>query len=372
MILTWYIFRQTFNNVLVSTLVFIGIIWLSQSFKSIKLIVNKGADLSDFFILSAYSIPSWLLIAIPFGIFAGSMITYLKLQSDREILVMKSSGLSNLKLSKPAFLIAILASLILFFISHFVMPKTYKNFKTLQNQIRNSSQGFIIKDNIFVDINDKKTIFISKLNEKNELEEIFIQDRTNPSSYVEFFSKKGYLKFEKNLILSMSDGIRISTDPKGRSTLLNFEFYDIEINKEVNNIKNKDAKPRLVEYNEYDFFELLDKSKNAEKNKGKLLAEAHSRNTIILMPLVFCVIVMLTLLQDKSSRIFSIYRKTTAMGLLVLIQSLILIIKNAVHFNPIFLSLMYIFPILILIICVTLLSNSANFCKPYWFLKKIN
>ena len=149
MILTWYIFRQTLSNVTISTLVFVGIIWLSQSFKSIKLIVNKGANLSDFFILSAYSIPSWLLIAIPFGIFAGCMISYLKLQNDREILVMRSAGISNLKLSIPAILTAILSSLILFMISHFVMPKTYKNFKNLQNEIRNSSQRFIVKDNIF-------------------------------------------------------------------------------------------------------------------------------------------------------------------------------------------------------------------------------
>tara|TARA_B100000242_G_C42982060_1_gene455849 strand:+ start:20 stop:1138 length:1119 start_codon:yes stop_codon:yes gene_type:complete len=369
MILTWYIFRQTFSNVFISTLVFVGIIWLSQSFKSIKLIVNKGAGLSDFFILSAYSIPSWLLIAIPFGTFAGSMISYLKFQSDRELLVMKSAGINNLKLSKPAFLIAILASLILFFISHFVMPKTYKHFKTLQNEIRNSSPNFIIKDNIFVDVNDKQTIFVSKFNEQNELEEIFIQDRSDPSSIVEFFSKKGYLKFEKNLILSMSDGIRISTNLKGTSTLLNFKFYDIEINKKTNGEKNKEIKPRLVEYNEYDFFELLNKSNNAGKNKGKFLAEAHSRNTIILMPLVFSFIVMVTLLKDNLFRIFSSYRKTVAIGLLVFVQSLVLIIKNAVHFNTIFLPLMYIFPIFILTISIILLFDSGKNYKHFWFFK---
>ena len=71
MILNWYIFRQTLNNVFISTCVFVGIIWLSQSFKTIKLIINKGAGLSDFFVLSAYSLPSWLLIALPFGTFAG-------------------------------------------------------------------------------------------------------------------------------------------------------------------------------------------------------------------------------------------------------------------------------------------------------------
>ena len=49
MILTGYIFRQSIKNVIVSTLVLISVIWLSQSFKSIKLIINNGANLSDFF-----------------------------------------------------------------------------------------------------------------------------------------------------------------------------------------------------------------------------------------------------------------------------------------------------------------------------------
>ena len=140
----------------------------------------------------------------------------------------------------------------------------------------------------------------------------------------------------------MTDGLRISTDSKGRSTLLNFKFYDIEITKEKNDQQNKEVKPRLVEYNEYNFW-VIKKSNNAGKNKGKLLAEAHSRNTIILMPLVFSLIVMVTLLKDNFSRIFSIYRKTTGIGLLFIVQSLVLIIKNAVHFNTMFLPLMYIF-----------------------------
>ena len=150
MILSWYIFKQTFKNLFISTCVFVGIIWLTQSFKSIKLIINKGAGLSEFFVLSAYSLPSWLLIALPFGTFAGCMISYLKLQNDKEILVMQSAGISPLKLSKPAFFAALLASATLFIISHFIMPKTYKNFKILQNEIRNNSQDFIIRDNILL------------------------------------------------------------------------------------------------------------------------------------------------------------------------------------------------------------------------------
>ncbi len=368
MILTWYIFRQTLSNVIISTFVFVGIIWLSQSFKTLKLIINKGAGLVDFFILSAYSLPSWLLIAIPFGTFAGCMISYLKLQNDQEILVMKSVGVNPFKLSQPAFSIAILASIILLVISHFIMPKTYKNFKVLQNEIRNSSKSLIIKENIFIDLNKYQTIFIHSLNENNQLEEIFIQDRRDNEYIVEFFAKRGNLNFENNIVLSLQDGTRISTDLKGRSTILNFQSYDIKILPE----NNEQISSRVIEYNEYNFFELLKKSKNAKNNKGKLLAEAHSRNTIVFMPLVFSLIVMVVILKDNFSRIFSIYRKTIGIGLLVIIQSTVLVIKNAVHSNTIFLPLMYFFPFLILVTCIFLLINNNKFYRILSLTKKVS
>ena len=365
MLLNWYIFKQTLSNVFLSSLVFVGIIWLSQSFKTIKLIINKGAGISDFFILSFYSLPSWLLIALPFGTFAGCLITYLKLENDREIIVMKSAGISPLKLSNPAFFVSILVSSIMFIISHYTLPKTYKNFKLLQNEVRNNSQNIALKENIFIDINKNQTIFFGKLGKSNELEEIFIQDRSDPSFLVEYFSKNGFLTFDKLVILSMKDGTRISTDLDGNSTILNFKRYDIKIKKDILNKK----KSRVIEYNEYSFFELINQAKIAKNDKGKLLAEAHSRNTVIFMPFVFCYIVMLIILETKISRIFSFYRKTTLIGLIFIIQSLVLIIKNSVHTNTKLLPLMYLFPLLIIITSILLLNKHEKAKKLPYFSK---
>ena len=135
--------------------------------------------------------------------------------------------------------------------------------------------------------------------------------------------------------------------------------------------KNQISGPRVVEYNEYNFFQLLKKSKYAGKNKGKLLAEAHSRNTIILMPLVFSFIVMVVIIKNNFSRLFSIYRKTAGIGLLVIIQSFVLIIKNAVHSNIIFLPLMYVFPVLVLVVCIILLNNKNKSLRLSLFPKKV-
>ena len=108
---------------------------------------------------------------------------------------------------------------------------------------------------------------------------------------------------------------------------------------------------------------MLKKSKKEKEKEGKLLAEAHSRNTIIFMPLVFCLIVMVVILKDNYSRFFSIYRKTIGIGFLIIIQSFVLIIKNAVHSNINFLPLMYFFPILILLICIFMLNNKNKYNK---------
>ena len=353
MILTSYIFKQTSKTVLVSTCVFLGVIWLSQSFKSIKLIIEKGAHISDFFILSLFSLPSWLIIALPFGTFAGCMISYLKLQNDREIIVMKAAGISPLKISKPALLVALISSITLFLISHFILPKTYTNFKVLQNEIRNSNQEFILKDNVFININKFQTIFIGRVGKSNFLEEIFIQDKTDNLNLVEYFSKSGYVKIDNNINLRMFKGTRVSTDKKGRSTLLNFDNYDIIIKK----VDDKLIDERVVEYNEYSFFELLKRAEKKLGNRGKLLAEAHTRNTVIFMPIIFTLIVMLTILNDNYSRIMTTYKKTFAIALVFMVQSLVIILKNTVHNDISLLPLMYLFPTSILLLCLIFLNK---------------
>ncbi|MDC0228290.1 LptF/LptG family permease, partial [Alphaproteobacteria bacterium] len=358
MILTNYIFRQTISNVITSTFVFLGVVWLSQSFKNIKLIISKGAGLSDFFILSAYSFPSWLLIALPFGTFAGCMITYLKLQNDKEIIVMKTAGFSPIKISNPAIFVAFLTSLILLILSHLILPTTYKNFKLLQNEIRNSSRDFNLKDNVFIDLNKNQTIFVNKLNKGNYLKEIFIQDRSTSSKIVEYFSKSGYLSItDNNVTLTLKNGTRVSTDAKNKPTILNFEKYNVKIT----NDKTEKIEQRVVEYNEYNFFELIKKANEKNSNQGKLLAEAHNRNTIIFLPILYVLIVMVTILNGNYTRKNSGYKIIFGISILFTIQSLIIIIKNAVHSNIYFLPIMYLFPTIMIIIGIVCLQKNINF-----------
>ena len=363
MILSKYIFKQTLTSVFICTLVFLSVVWLSQSFRTINLIIDKGADISDFFILSAYSFPNWLVISLPFGTFAGCMISYLKLDSDKEIIVMKAAGISTLKISKPAIYVGLISSTILFVTVHFILPLSYENFKSLQNQIRNSSQELIIKNNVFVDLNDTQTIYIGKINKNNFYEEIFIQDRTESKKIIELFSKNGFISSKNNkLTLYMNKGTRISTNDDNISTIMDFEKYNIEIKNNIIEPNNdgRIADDRVIEYNEYNFFDLIKKATQDIPNQGKLLAEAHNRNTMSLLPIVFTIIAMVSTLTGYQSRKPSIYRKIISISVLILIQSLLIIIKNKVHFNLTFLPLMYLFPLSFIIFGFLILYKNIN------------
>ena len=359
MIISNYIFKQTLRNVVVSTMVFISVVWLSQSFKTIKLIINKGAGISDFMILSAYSFPSWLLIALPFGMFAGSMISYIRLENDKEIVVMKAAGISFMGVSSPAIIIAIIASIILFLNVHFLLPFSYANFKALQNEIRDSSQELVIKNNIFVDLNNTQTIYIGKLGNNNKFEEIFIQDRTDPEKVIEFFSKDGFLNREGNKVFFyMNKGTRISTDLNNISTIMDFEKYNFLIKQDKKKIITNGI--RIIEYNEYNFFELIKKADTDKTNKGKLLAEAHNRNTICLLPIIYTLIAMIGALNGSHTRKPSIHRKILSISLLILVQSLTIVLKNMAHFNLILLPVMYLFPLILILAGIIILYKGVN------------
>ena len=372
MIISGYIFKQTLINVIISTLVFISVVWLSQSFKTIKLIINKGANISDFIILSAYSFPSWLLIALPFGTFAGCMISYYRLETDKEIVVMKAAGINFIGISRPAMLVAMLCSIILFLNVHFVLPFSYANFKVLQNEIRNSSQQLIIKGNVFVDLSDTQTLYIGKLKKNNYFEEIFIQDRSDSKKIIELYSKDGYLNRENNkVVLYMNNGTRVSTNLKNISTIMDFEKYNLVIEK-TDKIKSNGT--RVVEYNEYNFFELIRKAKKDKAKEGKLLAEAHNRNTICFLPIIYTIIAMISVLNGYHTRTPSIYVKITSIGFIILVQSLIILLKNIAHFNLNFLPMMYLFPLILILVGIIILYkgiNINNFINILSFKRKI-
>ena len=368
--ITKYILKITFINTLISTLVIMGIVWLSQSFRSIKFILDKGGNIFDFFKLSLLSLPSWLSISLSFGIFFGIFITYTRLENDKEIIVMKSAGLSGVQIALPGILIGFFISIILFLNLHFLSPISYTVFKNYQNEIRYRTPEITFNDKTFVDVDKYTTIFFENKNIKNQIINVFVQDRRNIKEHIEIFAKEGFFYSKENKIfLVLKNGTKIFSPLNKAPTIIDFEMNTINLHENDNKNKNFEfggntsIKSRFVEDKELSFFDLIKKSKlhNEFKNHNKYLAEAHSRNVNSLLPLTFSMIVLSLLLLISNSRKFNLLYRISIFSLIFLTQTILIVFKNLTTKDIYFLPFLYSIPISIVIISFLLLQFETFF-----------
>ena len=90
------------------------------------------------------------------------------------------------------------------------------------------------------------------------------------------------------------------------------------------------------------------------------MAEAHNRNTICLLPIIYTLIAMIGALNGSHTRKPSIYRKILSISLLILVQSLTIVLKNMAHFNLILLPMMYLFPLILILAGIIILYKGVN------------
>ena len=95
-----YIFRQMLRTSFAVMLTLVGIMWLFQTIRILELVINRGAPMTDFLLMSVTVIPLWLTIAIPISVFVAVMWVFHRALVDRELLVAQASGRSAIQLAR--------------------------------------------------------------------------------------------------------------------------------------------------------------------------------------------------------------------------------------------------------------------------------
>ena len=128
------------------------------------------------------------------------------------------SGIKKIKLVNLLFFFSILILLLQLLFSVFITPYTLNKSRALVRDSTVSSFDILIKTNNFSDSLNKTTFFVEKINDKRELETIFIRDESNvfkslnnsneQQSNVSIFANKG--KVEGKRIISLQWNYSVS------------------------------------------------------------------------------------------------------------------------------------------------------------------
>ncbi len=347
-----------------------GIVWLTQSLRFIDLIVIKGLPLEIFINLTILIIPKLLVTIIPFIGFLASLITYIRLNNDSEIISMKSAGINNFKIILPALIFGVSLGILTVFLENLFSPYAYNKFKNLQYEIRNNYISTLFQEKVFSSPIQGLTIFIKERDQIGNLEGIMIHDARDKNKKISINAEQGKIvSTPKGARFLLINGNRQEINKNQNISILYFDQYTLNIKN-----YNKNNTSRFREASERKFNELINPSENInELYKIEFLAEAHKR---IYTPLIILIMVLIGAMAPiigkfdrKKSAISLFYPITTALIMQIyLIISPLLIIQHPKTSLLIYISIFFLYAI----ICFIILNNIIGFKKRLFFKDRIN
>ena len=226
-----YIFNQLLRTTLALTSVLVGIIWLFQTIRILELVVNRGAAVGDFLIMSVASMPLWLMIAIPISGFIAVNWVFSRILADRELLVMQSIGLSPLQLAKAPVALGILLTTFLAVNTVYILPTSFGVYKDLQFKFRNSIPTILLRDGVFIEVVNDMTMFIGSRDDNDIMRDLFIHDARIADRIITMTAQSGeFIERDGSPTLILQNGERSERNAEGQSgAVLLFDTHSVTI-----------------------------------------------------------------------------------------------------------------------------------------------
>jgi len=208
-----YIFRQLAVALLAVTTGLAALVWLTQSLRFIELVLDRGLSFVVFIELTGLLLPSFFAVILPITTFVVTLFVYVRLASDRELVVMRAGGLSQWSLARPALTLALLVVAICYGLNLWVVPTTQAAFRAWQYEIRNELAAILLQEGVFSSIGDDLTVYARYRDGDGTMRGILVHDARGNGAPVTILAESG----------------RITPGPNGpRVTLVNGERQQVE------------------------------------------------------------------------------------------------------------------------------------------------
>jgi len=293
-------------------------VWLAQSLPLIDLIVNRGLSIDIFLYLAVLILPRFLDIVLPIGIFIAVLLTFNRLASESELVVMRAAGLGPLALARPVLILAAVAFAILMSFSLYVLPVTSRAFKDLQFEIRNRFVSSLIQEGTFTTVSDKLTFYIRNREANGNVTGLLINDSRDPQRPITILAQRAaFVDTPAGTRIIMLNGNRQQFDPQTRKlSILTFERYTLDLGslRDAPVVRFRGAEERF-------FGELMFPTTHDPLIRRSFIMEAHQRLLVPLSVLSFALIPLACLLPGEFSRRGQVKRVLIAVGAAFLFET---------------------------------------------------
>jgi lipopolysaccharide export system permease protein len=337
---TKYVLRQLLAGMLLVSAGLTCIIWLSQSLRFVEMIVNRGLSAGTFVYMTMLLLPNFLTVILPIALFTVIVFTYSKMVTDRELIVMRAAGVGQFGLAKPAIIMTILTLMFGYLLNLYLLPESYRAFRLLQWEVRNTYSHVLLKESSFNPITSTVTVYIRERAPDGQLLGILVHDERDVEAPVTLMAERGALVDSgKGPRVIMYNGNRQTTAANQNLSILYFDRYVFEVPTSNESISQRFREPR--ERSMTELINLEDAEGINQHDWGKYKVELHKRIMSPLLGVGFAMIGLACLLYGTITRRSQTMRIITAVGIMISLQGAALGLESVVAKNLALVPLLY-------------------------------
>ena len=297
-----YVFRRMAVAMVLSFLALSSMLWLSQALRQFNLVTEQGQTLATFLELTAYIFPILVLIVLPLAVLIGVSFALTTLNSDSELAVINSSGMTQWSLLKPALLVGGSATVVIGSMTLYFAPLSLRAGQALVTEVRSSLIASIAREGAFMTLAEGLTFHLQSRGNDGSLRGIFVADDRDPARTMTYIAERGaIIDNPLGTFLVMSNGsIQQRSKQDDSISIIEFSSYafDLSTFASVGSAPALVPRQRPTEY-------LLGPDPNDpyyRQSPGDFAAELHDRVTSPLYGLAFALVPLLFLGQAQSNR----------------------------------------------------------------------
>ncbi len=339
---TRYVFGQLFVGMIVVTVALTCVIWLAQSLRFIELIVNRGITTGTFLYLTMLLLPNFLVLILPFALFAVVVFTYNRMVADRELVVMRAAGMNQMELARPALVLTGAVMLFGYVLNFYLLPESYRMFRELQWDIRYNASQLLLQEGTFNTVRDDVTIYVRKRAADGQLHGILAHLTKEKGKPRTIMAERGALiETDTGPRVIMFNGNQQVVDKATNSlSILYFDRHSLDLD-----TRSKQATIRYREPRERTFLELMNIKTDPtvqDHDLGKFVVELHKRITSPLSGLAYMLVGLAAMIHGSFSRRMQTRRIVIAVGVVIALQASTLGLENLCARNPALIPLLYL------------------------------
>ena len=208
-----------------------AIVWIIQAVNYLDFVSEDGHGLYIYFYYTILSFPKIISAILRFVFFVSLFYILTKYEKNNELLIFWTNGITKENFTKTIIKFSLIYLIIQILLTTIIVPKSQNLARSF---IRTSTIDFfpsLLKEKKFIDTVEDLTIFIGKKNNKGEMFNIFLKDKTDDKTYQIIYAKKGILTSSENLnflILYYGKIINIQDD---KTIALDFEETKFSLSK---------------------------------------------------------------------------------------------------------------------------------------------